>query len=448
MPSLTAVEFGSSNGSDNTEITDEQVYSIHFSQPELIKGPDDMITIKVNEAMDQRIDSDGFVLPCEKRVITFPLGTKIHSVECHHSPPQSTPVETSIEQRKLSPTTSFPSKNMMRKPLDFWYDWKTGGGINDGKHVLFLEIIYHPVQYNSEMKCLLFVDQFDITVQYEIHGDRQKGSDAYDLLIISPASFEKELIPLIDHKSALGFNTRSITLDDIYNDIYFSVDGFDEAEEIKQFLYEAFTQWGIEYVLLVGNINKLPIRQTWMGSGEQTMTPITDLYYADLCFGNGSFCSWDSNNNGFYGEAWHQGNNDMVDLYPDIKIGRLACTTSREVKSVVQKIITYEENAYGSDWANTIILAGGDTHTGFNKYPEGELLNGNVKNVTPGFNHVILKTSDETFTATSLNNAINTGAGYLCYAGHGFEIGLSTHPLNSDEWVDYTWLDLLGFRNK
>jgi hypothetical protein len=60
----------------------------------------------------------------------------------------------------------------------------------------------------------------------------------------------------------------------------------------------------------------------------------------------------------------------------------------------------------------------------------------------------MLKTSDGTFTAESFNEAINTGAGYLCYAGHGFEIGLSTHPPNSDEWIDYTWLDLMFLRNK
>ena len=446
VPSIAAVQFDSRAQDNDQFFTKDLECSLMFSHPQIIHDGDDDISIRIDEAHNYFFDGDGYRLPCETKVFTFPLGTRVQSVYIQHSEPQIIPIEYIIENKMIT-DYQFPYEMAGLTNSDSWFEWKTSGGIHNGEHVLFLTVTCYPVKYSPEKKSLSFIDCFDISVQYEKEITFTEMEDEYDLLILTPSVFEDSLGPLVDHKNAHGFHSLAITLDDIYNDIYFSVDGFDEAEEIKKFLYQAFSQWGVEYVLLVGNINKLPIRETYLGSGVNEMSPLTDLYYADLCFGNGSFCSWDSNNNGVYGEAWHGSNNDLVDLYPDIYIGRLACSTNKEVQTVVEKIITYEENAYGSDWANTFILAGGDTHTGFNNFPEGELLLETIKDLTPELDHIMLRTSDETYTAESLNENINTGAGFVCYAGHGFEIGLSTHPLNSDEWVDYTFLDLFNLRN-
>ena len=48
-----------------------------------------------------------------------------------------------------------------------------------------------------------------------------------------------------------------------------------------------------------------------------------------------------------------------------------------------------------------------------------------------------LWTSDWTFNSWTLNSALNKGAGFFDYSGHGFEIGLGTHPPNSNLWVIY-----------
>jgi len=63
------------------------------------------------------------------------------------------------------------------------------------------------------------------------------------------------------------------------------------------------------------------------------------------------------------------------------------------------------------------------------------------------FTPTILWTSDGTFSAKTLNKAINNGAGFIDYAGHGFEIGVATHPPNSDTWVPYHTNHLLGATN-
>ena len=47
---------------------------------------------------------------------------------------------------------------------------------------------------------------------------------------------------------------------------------------------------------------------------------LSDLYYADVYDSEGEFSSWDTNQNSFYGEYDHNGETDMMDLYPDPKI--------------------------------------------------------------------------------------------------------------------------------
>ena len=72
----------------------------------------------------------------------------------------------------------------------------------------------------------------------------------YELLIITPMKFKKELMPLFAHKEKIGISTYIITLSEIYEEMYWQ--GRDDAEKIKYFIKTAIEEWGIEYVLLVG----------------------------------------------------------------------------------------------------------------------------------------------------------------------------------------------------
>ena len=53
---------------------------------------------------------------------------------------------------------------------------------------------------------------------------------------------------------------------------------------------------------------------------------------------------------------------DDLDLHPDVYLGRLLCSNTSEVNTMVHKIISYEENTHGQDWFKRIILCGGDTY--------------------------------------------------------------------------------------
>ena len=106
--------------------------------------------------------------------------------------------------------------------------------------------------------------------------------------------------------------------------------GRDNPERIKYFIKHAVEDWNTQYVLLVGDMKKLPIRVTLASWWERDL--LSDLYYADIYDASGDFCSWDANENNRFGEIDHDGNDlDGVDLYADVHVGRLPCTDSTEV---------------------------------------------------------------------------------------------------------------------
>ncbi len=279
--------------------------------------------------------------------------------------------------------------------------------------------------------------------------EQTAGDELYDMIIIAPASFSDELQLLIDHKNDHEVETTFMSTEEIYS----QYDAWDEAEEIKYFIKDAIETYDIEYVLLVGSVDKLPIRTTWFFSSHHgrywNESILTDLYYADIYDQYGDFCSWDSNGNGLYGEVYRgcPGVDDIVDLYPDVCIGRLACEKTSEVATVVQKLITYETTTFGQSWFDNILLIGGDTFPGWGGN-EGEILNNMVEQLMPDFTSTKLWTSDGTFTSWAVNRELNAGVGFVDYSGHGFELGLGTHPPDDeDTWVRYNVFHLPGLLN-
>jgi hypothetical protein len=281
-------------------------------------------------------------------------------------------------------------------------------------------------------------------------ADTQKNND-YDLLIISPNAFMQTVEPLVGHKNAHGVDTLAVSLDEIYQSTYFPVQGRDCAEEIKYFIKEAVEEWGIRYVMLVGGRHSglfqekwwLPVRYVQLddkSSWEQSY--LSDLYFADIYTANGDFSSWDSNDNGIYGE-WRgsRAEDADIDLRADVFVGRLACRNKFEVKLMVDKIIFYENNTYGQSWFNKMLCIAGDT------YPavlnplwegnEGELGTQRAIDWMPGFTPIKLWASLGTFTGPDdVIDAVSEGCGFLFFDGHGSPMSWATHAPNSTEWID------------
>lgn len=265
----------------------------------------------------------------------------------------------------------------------------------------------------------------------------------YDLLIITPDQYQNVLQPLVIHKQNVGVKTRLVTLSEVYEQMYWH--GRDKPEKIKYFIKTAHEEWEIKYVMLVGDFTSMPIRYCYNAdnnSGYFEPCFISELYYADLYDKNGNFSSWDTNNNGVFGEWFGATAEDYgIDLYPDVYVGRLACANEKEVSTMVNKIITYETTAYGEDWFKRLVTVAGDT------YPqslnpnwtgnEGEVTAQAVIDNMTGFEPTNLWTSDGSLTGPKdVIGAIDKGCGFLFFEGHANPSRWCTHPTNdSSTWV-------------
>jgi len=305
------------------------------------------------------------------------------------------------------------------------------------------------------------------------------NNEKYDMVIIAPNKFSKRLKPLIDHKNIVGVKTILKTTESIYFEAlkgeYESI-GRDKAEKIKLFIYWAKENWDIKYVLLAGGKNPLglgwhiPVRysnlddEPWNKSNWET-SYLSDLYFADIYRYNQDtkeyeFDDWDSNGNNIFAEwsfKWVYNETDQIerlvtdkkdvlDLNPDVYIGRIPCRTKYELTTIVNKIIAYEKNTHGSEWFKKAVLAGGDSippvDGGDLGIYEGELvteLSGSYLEPL-GFNLTKLWVSNGNLTGSAdIIHAINQGAGFVHLSGHGSALDWGTHPANTTEEND--WID-------
>jgi hypothetical protein len=292
----------------------------------------------------------------------------------------------------------------------------------------------------------------------------EEVSDEFDLLIIAPSAFSEELIPLIEHKNEYNVKTILKTTEEIYEEI----EGKDNAEKIKYCIKKAKDESNITYVLLVGGRkNQLGLSEEWWvpvryshlidrwGAMEKYSEEsyISDLYFADIYDSQGQFSSWDTNENGLYGE-W-SGNisaKDICDLHPDVFLGRLACRNKYQVRICVKKIINYEKTKADDSWFKKMVVVGGDTYTSNDDY-EGENYTQRALDNMPDFTGVKLWTSLGTFTGPlSLIREINKGCGFLFLSGHGSPGVWGTHPPKNDEELIYGFKQFTSYflfnRNK
>ncbi len=155
-----------------------------------------------------------------------------------------------------------------------------------------------------------------------------------DYVIITSEAMAAEYQRLADWKTRAGVPTVVRTVEWIRQNY---PEGADHPERIRNFIKDAVTFWGTEWVLLGGDAPTLPARygRTKYYTGESIPT---DLYFQCLD-GN-----WNRNGNLEFGEGYATvaKPGDDADLVPDVWIGRLPSHTAEEARIAVDKVLTYE----------------------------------------------------------------------------------------------------------
>lgn len=426
-------------------------FTLNYSSPLIKQSLTNNEVEIVHESCESSFLKPGYyIIPKDIKTLYFPKGTIINNIDVVPTRTSNRIIDQSLPicpqpialNMQSQPTNS--NETIVPLTIDTWYDYRVGTGIEDGERQVILSIDIYPNRYNPDKKSVITAEEIEVTIDYT-PSEQTLSDETFNLVIITPDEFADSLQDLVDHKNSNDMLTKLVSLEEIYNGNYFPNQGNDEQEQIKYFIKNAIESWNIESVLLVGSAEKMPVRETHIQvSANDKEIFVSDLYYADIYNNTDGFSSWDTNNNGIYAEFNWEGETDEMDLYPDVYLGRLACTDQNEVNTVVNKIISYENNeAYKQDWFSDLIVIGGDSFPGDNnQILEGEYVNDEVIRIMDGFLPSRLWASNGILGGASpsgvsaISNRINEGAGFIDFSGHGNTNVWATHPHeNSNVWL-------------
>ena len=452
----------------------QETINLSFSNLEVVNSIDSYVELEINGAGGVYYSSCKPVLPTQSTVLELPFGAEVTDIDCQVGTittetltskvvPAPTPVmpgiEDSSEAQYLFDETVY---NVDELFPNNWYNYHVGVGRNENKeHTTFVNIRAFPARYNPVTNTVKYVDSMQLTVSYTVpENDPFPSTQAYQLVVIAPQKFESKLQKLVNHKNNMGVSTILKTTEDIYNEY----SGVDKPEKIKYFIKDALETYDNDYVLLVGGIDSyifaepkddrnqgskdwhVPIRyanikETTGGTFDPGLP--SDLYYADIYKEGGEFDDWDSNDDGVFAKWDNTPGRDVLDFYPDVYVGRLACRNTLEVSIMVNKIVNYEKSQAGA-WYDNMILAGGDSFEAPGN--EGEIVCERIANdYMDEFNLIKLYTSnsDQSMWPTSTNmvREFKKGIGQIFLDGHASPFTWTTHPPGDhDTWTEKFWV--------
>jgi hypothetical protein len=152
-----------------------------------------------------------------------------------------------------------------------------------------------------------------------------------DFLILTSTELAPSYQPVADRRNLEGLNTAIVTLDEVF---LTATPGADQQETIRNYIRDAWSNWGVQYLMLGGDAELIPprfARSTYYPAGSYTDIP-SDLYYGAL---DGT---WNADGNGIPGEP-----TDDVDMWSELALGRAPLDTQAEVDAWVAKLLAYEE---------------------------------------------------------------------------------------------------------
>ena len=189
----------------------------------------------------------------------------------------------------------------------------------------------------------------------------------YQYVIITNGTLESAPGPwnfqaLRDAKIARGMTATIVTTEWIYTNYNGTRPdgGSDNQTQIRNFLIDAYQDWGTEYVLLGGTNDIVPARKFWVQAwpgGDITTMPV-DMYYGCV---DPAACTFDYDADGDYGEPTDGVGGGDVDLYAEIYVGRAAVENAAELENFTKKTITYDSTH--SEYLPRISMLG--EHLGF-----------------------------------------------------------------------------------
>lgn len=249
------------------------------------------------------------------------------------------------------------------------------------------------------------VDNLEVIKTFPIN---KTVKEEYELLIVTNQEMEQAFLKLANFKTLTGIKTKVALVEDFIS----STPGRDKQEKIRNYIKEEYSNNGITYAILGGDISVLPERDIACYFNQVP----SDLYFS------GFDGSWDENNNNKFGE-WGE---KEEDFYAEIYVGRLPVETPLEAESIINKIISFER----APRSNKITLHGAmfDSENSGKDVKEGNSYTNDIgchDHIPSGFDVKTLYEPDVTPTVAQFIAEWDRGMLLINHTGHGSESSFS-----------------------
>ena len=206
-------------------------------------------------------------------------------------------------------------------------------------------------QASARERVASWVDNPALLSEYQMAqaANAPDAPSTYDYLLVTQSALVPSFQPLVEQKTRAGLSVKVETMEAITA----SQPGRDAPEKLRNFIRYACTNWGVQYVLLGGDVATVPCRHAYVRANEdeaECLLP-TDVYLACL---DGT---WNRDGDKRWGESTDGDQGDDVDLLAEVWVGRAPVDTPAEAASFVAKTIRYERE--GNRNSRSVLLAAG-----------------------------------------------------------------------------------------
>ena len=205
-----------------------------------------------------------------------------------------------------------------------------------------------------------------------------------------------------------------VTMDEVLS----AAGGRDDAEALRNYIKWYRQEYGLDYVLLGGDTEHVPMRYAFAMECQAGIHPREDSLPCDLYFSDLDG-DWDANANGVFGEV-----EDDVDLYPDVWVGRVTVNDAFEASAWYNKLTAYEDCINDGHLQDVLFMA---QVLWNNPFTDGGVSKNEIQSAClPGFMNVtkLYQTLGNLSAATVLA-AMYAGTNLLNHNGHAWYNGMS-----------------------
>ncbi len=234
--------------------------------------------------------------------------------------------------------------------------------------------------------------------------------EAEAMLVICNTDLMEDMEVYVGWRNEFGVRTYLVSVDEVLE----AEGGTDDPEKIRNGIITAYEEWGIDYVLFVGDDEAIEHRGLTATVNDEPEPDIpADTYFAGLD-GN-----WNDDNDDFWGET------EEEDLLSEVYVGRIAADDVRELNNALTKIYLYSEEPVMDDVEDVLMVgedlgwvAWGGDHMD-EVYEGSENYDFETVGYTDNFNRTNLYDRDEVWNPMNqLAPLISEGPQFLNHLGH------------------------------